>query len=110
MTECREIRIRPRQGEKGATIDATIGLFARSAHGNVVPGIVPQFMSAKPLESCGAGSRAKLKRYTGSTAHKAVELPTTAPNPERVSRWLETGAPHISLAFSPLKERGPPRP
>ena len=63
------------------------------------------------LDPCRAeswGTRLKLYTSRSSAALKMVELPPTAANPTRVRRWLESSPPHISLVFSPLKERGPP--
>ena len=78
---------------------------------HAIPHVSLRAMRGHASELCGPALRARLKPLTGSsTARKIVEQPASAPNPKRVRRWLETAAPHISMSFSPLKERGPPRP
>jgi hypothetical protein len=61
--------------------------------------------------SASAELRAALKPYARrSTGLKMLELASKAPNPTRLRRWLETSTPHLSLAFSPVRERWPPVP
>lgn len=109
MTDCPELQISPH--ENGAIIVDAIEQFVLAARIDEMPSILLwRTLGSVQQKTCGADLHAKLKPYTSSTARKAVELSPTGPNPKRVSRWLEASAPHLSVVFSPLKERGPPRP
>jgi hypothetical protein len=86
--------------------------FARVASDlDDVPRVLVRAISMRDSEACGAELRGRLEPFIPSpTALKPLEMPRSALNPERVRQWLETSSPHISLTFSPLKERGPPLP
>jgi hypothetical protein len=118
MTECRESRASKLQirldrscPESGAArFGAVAAAFAKAARLDdmlVLVGLPP----CGGLQRRRSDLRATLRLYISrrSAALKMVEAPPAAANPTRVSRWLETSFPHISLVFSPLKERGPPR-
>lgn len=85
--------------------------FVKAARSDNMLGFFLCPMPGDSHQACRAELHVGLKLYTSrsSAALKMVELPPMAANPARVRRWLESSPPHISLVFSPLKERGPPR-
>lgn len=115
MTEYREGRSSEFQIELDLSVAATcatatdaIEPFVIAARADKTLGIL---LGQMDHHSASAELRAALKPYARrSTGLKMLELASEAPNPTRVRRWLETSTPHLSLAFSPLKERGPPVP
>lgn len=114
MTECRkvsEIEIKLDPAATRRTVTDAIEPFVTATRADEMLSILLGQMARSDNHQAGSADvRAMLSHHTrrASTGLKLVELPAAGANPMRVRRWLETSRPHVSVVYSPLKERGPP--
>ena len=109
---CYELRIAPQSVGSARSVAAAVRSFANGACGDPMLGpIVARIPLVGHCHPTRSELLIKLKRLVSRSvaSAKLMEQPPAAANPTRLHRWLETSAAHISIVFSPLKERGPPR-
>jgi hypothetical protein len=112
MFECAELQTNPRPVGNWGAVSQAIETFMDAARGDDWLGTCVGRVRASDTAGAVAEFWTALNRSVSRArvAAKFIEMPPTAPNPKRVGAWLQNSSSHLSVVFSPLRERGPPRP